>query len=126
MVPVDCRYTKEHEWVKVASGVATVGVTDYAQQALGDITFIELPAVGRRVAPMEEFAAVESVKAASDIYAPIGGTVAEVNDALTDDPGLLNQDPHGQGWLCKLKDIDPSQLASLLSAEQYEALLKEL
>ena len=126
MVPTDCRYTKEHEWVRIDGDLAVVGITDYAQKALGDITYIELPVDGRQVKQSEEFAVIESVKAAADIYAPISGRVAEANQALVESPEIMNEDPHQAGWICKLADFDRTELGNLLSAEQYEALLKEL
>lgn len=126
MVPTDCRYTKEHEWVRIEGDVAVVGITDYAQKALGDITYIELPADGRQVKQSEEFAVIESVKAAADIYAPVSGRVAEANQALVESPETVNEDPHQGGWICKLADFDRAELEKLLSPEQYEVLLKEL
>ena len=125
MVPKDLRYTAEHEWVKVEGGVATIGVTDYAQQALGDITYVELPAVGAELRQGAEFAVVESAKAASDVFAPVGGTVTEVNSALEENPELINQDPYGEGWLCRISDVIVEQIESLLSPEEYEKLLAE-
>jgi len=126
VVPTDCRYTKEHEWVRIEGDVAVVGITDYAQKALGDITYIELPADGRQVKQSEEFAVIESVKAAADIYAPVSGRVAEANQALVESPETVNEDPHQGGWICKLADFDRAELEKLLSPEQYEVLLKEL
>jgi len=126
VVPTDCRYTKEHEWVRIDGHVVVVGITDYAQKALGDITYIELPADGRQVKQSEEFAVIESVKAAADVYAPVSGRVAEVNQALVESPEIVNEDPHEDGWICKLADFDRAELEDLLSPEQYESLLKEL
>lgn len=126
MVPTDCKYTKEHEWVRIEGDVAVVGITDYAQKALGDITYIELPVDGRQVKQSEEFVVIESVKAAADIYAPVSGRVAEANQALVESPEIVNEDPHQGGWICKLVDFDRAELDDLLSPEQYEALLKEL
>lgn len=126
MVPTDCKYTKEHEWVRIEGDVAVVGITDYAQKALGDITYIELPVDGRQVKQSEEFVVIESVKAAADIYAPVSGRVAEANQALVESPEIVNEDPHQGGWICKLVDFDRAELENLLSPEQYEALLKEL
>ncbi len=125
MVPKDLKYTSEHEWVRVEGDVVTIGISDYAQQALGDITYVELPEVGAELQPGEDFAVVESAKAASDIFAPVGGTVAEVNSALEENPELINQDPYGQGWLCRLTGVRAEQLDSLLSAEEYEKLIAE-
>ncbi len=118
-------YTKEHEWVRVEGQTATVGLTDYAQSQLGDVTFVELPAVGRQVAQMGEFCVVESVKAASDVYAPLSGEVAEVNAALEETPGLINQDCYGAGWLAKLTGIDLAELDNLLDADAYRRLITE-
>lgn len=126
MVPTNCSYTKEHEWVRIEGELAVIGITHYAQDALGDITYVELPAPDRRVKQMDEFAVIESVKAASDVYAPLGGRVAEVNQALADSPELMNQDPYGAGWLCKLADFDPQEFAALLSPSQYQHLIEEL
>jgi len=125
MVPKDLKYTGEHEWVRVEGDVVTIGISDYAQQALGDITYVELPEVGAKLQPGEDFAVVESAKAASDIFAPVGGTVTEVNAALEESPELINQDPYGEGWLCRLTDVRAEQLESLLSAEEYEKLIAE-
>jgi len=125
MVPKDLKYTGEHEWVRVEGDVVTIGISDYAQQALGDITYVELPEVGAKLQPGEDFAVVESAKAASDIFAPVGGTVTEVNAALEESPELINQDPYGEGWLCRLTDVRAEQLEPLLSPEEYEKLIAE-
>ncbi len=119
----DRKYTEEHEWVLIQDGVAVVGITDYAQDQLGDVTFVELPEVDSEVEQMGEMAVVESVKAASDIYAPLSGVVAEVNQRLEDEPGLINSDCYGEGWLVKIKDFDAAELDKLLDAEGYRALL---
>jgi glycine cleavage system H protein len=126
VVRTDCLYTNQHEWVRIEGDLAVVGITDYAQQALGDVTYVELPQLGRDVRQMQEFAVIESVKAASDIYAPLSGRVAQVNEALTDAPETVNQDPYGSGWICKLADFGRDGLAHLLSPQQYEALVREL
>jgi glycine cleavage system H protein len=124
--PEDLRYTKEHEWVRDnGDGTPTVGITDHAQDALGDLVFVELPEVGRRVESAEACAVVESVKAASDIYSPVGGEVTEANLALSDAPETINDDPYGEGWIFKLRVSDPSQLEGLLDAAAYEALVAE-
>jgi glycine cleavage system H protein len=125
-IPSNCRYTDQHEWVRVEGDVAVIGLTDYAQGQLGDITFVELPEVGRQVSQAEEFAAIESVKAASDVFAPVAGTVAEANTAVEDDPGMINGDPYGAGWLCKLSGFAPGEVDGLLTVDQYTALLKDL
>lgn len=119
----DRKYTEEHEWVLIQDDVAVVGITDYAQDQLGDVTFVELPEVDAEVEQMGEMAVVESVKAASDIYAPLSGVVAEVNQRLEDEPGLINSDCYGEGWLVKIKDFDAAELDKLLDAEGYRALL---
>ncbi len=121
-VPQDLQYTKSHEWVRVESGVATVGITDHAQDELGDVVFVELPEQGATLAAGDSFGAVESVKAVSDLYAPVGGEVVEVNGALEDSPEKINEDPYGEGWILKLRI---STEADLLSAADYEKLLEE-
>ena len=123
MYPDNYRYTKEHEWIRVENGVGTVGLTQHAQEKLGDIVFVELPAVGRRVEATQALGTVESVKAVADIYSPASGEVTEVNTALSDNPALLNQDPHGAGWVVKLRLADAHELDALLSARDYEALV---
>jgi glycine cleavage system H protein len=124
-VPADLRYTSEHEWVRSeGDGTVTVGITDHAQAALGDLVYIELPAVGRTIKAGEACAVVESVKAASDVYAPIGGEVVAVNAALPDAPEKANEDAYAS-WLFKLKPSDAGELAKLLDAKAYEALIAE-
>jgi glycine cleavage system H protein len=119
-IPADLKYAKSHEWLKVAAnGTALVGITDYAQNSLGDITFVQLPKVGATLKAGETFGVVESVKAASDIYAPVAGTVLEVNKALDANPEKVNQSPYGDGWMLKLKVTDPASATALLSAEDY-------
>ena len=120
MSPEDRKYTKSHEWVKIDGSTALIGITDHAQHALGDITFLDLPAVGKVFRQGQECGVIESVKAASDIFAPIGGKVSEVNAALAAGPELVNQDPYGKGWMIKLVDVDASQLGSLLGAKDYD------
>jgi glycine cleavage system H protein len=121
--PTGYRYTKEHEWIKADGASGTVGVTHHAQEKLGDIVFVELPAVGRKLGAMESFGTVESVKAVSDLYCPAGGTVTEVNTQLAEKPELLNQDPHGGAWLIKMKLDNPKELDALLTAQQYEQFI---
>jgi glycine cleavage system H protein len=121
-VPQDLQYTKSHEWVRVESGVATVGITEHAQDELGDVVFVELPEQGATLAAGDSFGAVESVKAVSDLYAPVSGEVVEVNGALEDSPEKINEDPYGEGWILKLRISDE---ADLLSAADYERLLEE-
>ena len=120
-VPSDLKYAKSHEWVRVTGDLVTVGITDHAQHELTDVVFVELPAVGRQVKAGEPCAVVESVKTASDIYAPVSGTVLEVNPAVVDNPALVNTAPDSDGWLCKIKLSSPAELKALLSPEQYKA-----
>lgn len=119
--PADYLYAQTHEWLKTEGASATVGITDHAQAELTDIVYVELPEVGRTVSAKEPVAVVESVKAASDIYAPASGTITEINEALKTDPGLLNREPHAAGWLFKMTLADPSEMGGLQSAEQYRA-----
>ena len=114
-------YTKEHEWVRVEGDTATVGITDFAQGQLGDIVFVEVPEAGRQVSQGGEAAVVESVKAASDVYAPVTGEVTEANPALGDDPSLVNTDPEGEGWFFRLRLGNPSQLEGLMDSDAYKA-----
>ena len=120
-IPADLKYAKSHEWVRVADGVATVGITDHAQHELTDLVFVELPKVGQKTKAGEACAVVESVKTASDIYAPISGVVVEINKTVSENPALVNTDPYGGGWLCRIKPGDTSELAGLLSPDQYRA-----
>ncbi len=117
-------FTKEHEWIRVDGDLATVGISDHAQSALGDIVFAEVPEAGRSVAKGDEAAVVESVKAASDVYAPVSGEVVEGNVALTDDPELINRDPEGEGWFFKLKLSDPTELDGLMDEAAYREWVK--
>jgi glycine cleavage system H protein len=119
-------YTREHEWVRVEGDNATVGVTDFAQGQLGDVVFVEVPEAGRAVTKGGEAAVVESVKAASDVYAPLGGTVVEGNQALADEPSLVNTDPEGEGWFFKMTLSDASELEGLMSAEDYKTYCESL
>ncbi|MGH9787401.1 MAG: glycine cleavage system protein GcvH [Candidatus Acidiferrales bacterium] len=121
--PSEYRYTKEHEWIKADGASGVVGITHHAQEKLGDIVFVELPAAGRKLAAMESFGTVESVKAVSDLYCPAAGTVTEVNAQLAEKPELLNQDPHGGAWLIRIKLDNPKELGALLSAQQYEQFI---
>jgi glycine cleavage system H protein len=122
----EVRYTNEHEWIRVEGGVGTVGITDYAQKQLGDVVYVELPAVGRQVTRGGEAAVVESVKAASEIYAPVSGEVIAVNDALSANPGLVNGAPTGDGWFFKIKLADPGELVGLMDAAAYEKFVEGL
>ncbi len=119
------RYTKDHEWVRLDGAVATVGITTHAQDALGDLVFVELPEPGREVAPEEAVAVVESVKAASDVYAPLAGRVTEINGKLAEDPALVNRDSAGEGWFFKLALADAGSFDALLDQAAYDALLAE-
>lgn len=125
MVPTDLRYTKDHEWVRVEGDVATVGITAFAAEQLGDIVFVELPAVGSDVEQFATFGVVESVKAVSDLFAPVGGTVLETNEDLAGNPEFVNADPYGTGWLLKLRIADEAQLGELLDPDAYGALAAE-
>ncbi|HYN69836.1 MAG TPA: glycine cleavage system protein GcvH [Candidatus Eisenbacteria bacterium] len=122
MVPADLRYTKDHEWVRVDGDRATVGITDFAAKALGDVVFVELPDVGRTLDQFATFGVVESVKAVSDLYAPLSGEVSELNGELAGKPELVNADPFGEGWMIRIQIADPGQLDGLLDAEAYERL----
>ncbi len=122
-IPRELRYTNTHEWVRVKGGVATVGITDYAQQQLSEITYVELPDLNDQVNVSDEVAFVESVKAASDVYAPVSGTIIEVNTAVADEPERINRDPYGEGWLFKIRMADPKEIANLLDADGYEEQL---
>ncbi len=124
MNPSDRKYTKSHEWIKFEDDEAVVGVTDYAQDAMGDVTFVELPALGGDLKAGDECGVVESVKAASDLYSPVNGQVGDVNTALEDSPELINQDPYEDGWMFKLRNVDKSQIDALMSSEEYEASLE--
>jgi len=120
------RFTKDHEYVRVEGDTATVGITDYAQGQLGDVVFVELPEIGRKVEQGTETAVVESVKAASEVYAPVSGEVVEVNSALETAPGAVNEDPLGGGWFMKIKLSDPGQISALMDEEQYKAFVAGL
>jgi glycine cleavage system H protein len=123
--PADLLYSKEHEWVKLDGDTATVGITDYAQNSLGDIVYVELPRVGATLEQFGNIGVVESVKAVSDIYTPIGGEVLEINGALEGDPALLNREPFGAGWLFRVKVADHTETGNLLSPESYDELTHE-
>jgi glycine cleavage system H protein len=125
MVPTDLRYTKDHEWVRVEGDEATVGITDYAAGQLGDIVFVELPEPGRTLDQFATFGVVESVKAVSDLFAPVSGEVIGGNDALAGSPELVNSDPFGEGWMVRLRVTDASELDGLLDAAAYDALTAE-
>jgi glycine cleavage system H protein len=125
LYPANLKYSKEHEWVKVDGNVATIGITSHAQSELGDIVYVELPKVGVKFSSMKEFGVVESVKTVSTLYCPVSGEVIELNSSLSSKPEVVNSDPYGAGWMIKVKMSDPSELNKLLSAADYEALLKK-
>ena len=121
-IPDDLRYSSDHEWIRRDGDVITIGITDYAQDSLGDVVFVEQPEVGQTVAGSDTFTEVESTKSVSDIYAPVSGTITEVNAALEDQPELLNSDPYGEGWICRIEMSDPGQFDALLDATAYRQL----
>ncbi|MFP3906379.1 MAG: glycine cleavage system protein GcvH [Acidimicrobiales bacterium] len=123
-IPDDLRYSTDHEWVRVEDGRLRLGITDYAQDALGDVVFVELPETGRSVAAGESFSEVESTKSVSDIYAPVAGTIAEVNADLGDHPERLNDDPYGDGWIAVIEPADPAAVDDLLDAAAYRSLVE--
>jgi glycine cleavage system H protein len=118
-------FTREHEWVRLEGGQAVFGISDHAQQQLGDITFIDLPEVGRKVHQFEKYAEVESVKAASEIYAPLAGEVIAVNEALAGDPGIINRSPESEGWLVRVRVADPTETGKLMDGAEYQEYLRE-
>ena len=122
----DVKYSNEHEWIRVEGDVGTIGITNYAQEQLGDVVFVELPAVGKKVKAGEEAAVVESVKAASEVYAPVSGEVTEVNAALGDTPALVNEDAEGKGWFMKIKLADPKEVDALMDAAAYKTFIEGL
>ena len=124
-IPKELKYSREHEWVKVEGSRATVGITDFAQHQLGDVVFVEVPAAGAAVTAGKTFSVVESVKAVSDIYSPLSGTVVAVNDALTDAPEIINSDPYGEGWIAVIEMTAPAELDELLDSAGYEKLTAE-
>ena len=124
-VPEDLLYTEKHEWVKVEGDIATIGITDYAQNQLGDIVYVELPEVGTKVSQMEAFGTIEAVKAVSDLYSPISGEVIEVNQALQDDPAVIKASPYGDGWMIKVRMSNPDELTNLLKPEKYREMVGE-
>ena len=124
-VPEDLRYTTDHEWVQLENGRARVGITDYAQEALGDVVFVQLPELGRSVDQHATLSEVESTKSVSDLYAPVAGEVVEVNAELADAPERVNQDPYGEGWICIIQASDPASVDKLLDADAYSRLIAE-
>jgi glycine cleavage system H protein len=125
MYPEDLRYTKQHQWVRLTDNVGLIGITDYAQHELGDIVYVDLPRVGTKVEQGKTMGSVESVKAVSDLYSPLSGEVVEINDALATAPEKLNESPHGDGWLVKVRLSSPSEIQGLLSAADYEKYVSE-
>jgi glycine cleavage system H protein len=123
-VPEDLHYSKDHEWVRVEENIGVVGITDYAQNSLGDVVYVELPKAGEEFSANESFGSVESVKAVSEVFAPISGAVVEVNETLTDEPEKVNEDPYGQGWMIRVKMSSPGEVDSLLTAAEYEDFTK--
>jgi len=126
MNPEDFYYSKDHEWVKIEGDRATVGITDFAQKQLGDVVYVEMPQVGSSLEFHQSLGVVESVKAVSDIYCPISGDVIEVNEGLNDSPELINEDPHGKGWIVRLRIKDESEVEKLMSVSEYEKFLEGL
>lgn len=124
MIPDDLRYTKEHEWVRLEDGIATIGITDHAQSELGDITFVDVPEKGKEVKVADNVATIESVKAASDVYSPVSGTIVEVNLDLGDNPEKINSSPYGEGWICKVRITDENEAADLMSPDTYAKHIK--
>src|SRR3954470_17190147 len=122
-LPDDLRYSSDHEWARVEDGKVRMGITDYAQDALGDVVYVDVPTVGATVKLNESFSEVESTKSVSDIFAPVSGTIVEVNADLGDAPERLNEDPYGEGWICVIEPDDPSQVDALLDAQAYSALI---
>jgi glycine cleavage system H protein len=121
--PPDLRYSKEHEWVRMDGDIGTIGITDYAQDALGDIVLVDLPSVGTQVSYMERFGEIESVKAVSELFSPVSGEVVEINEALEDHPELVNDSPHDEGWMMRVQLSDPAEVDKLLDAAQYDGYL---
>ncbi len=125
MIPEDLKFTETHEWIKIEGKQAIVGITDYAVEKLGDVVFVELPALGKEIKKKESFGVVESVKAVSDLYSPLNGKIVSVNDKLSNSPDLLNKDPYGEGWIVKIEVNDPKEIDSLISTKDYEKLLEK-
>ena len=124
-IPKDLKYSKEHEWIKIEGNIATLGITDFAQEQLGDVVMVELPSEGQILVKDETCGVVESVKSVSDIFSPVSGKVLEVNDPLVDSPGVINEDCYGEGWIAKVELSDPKELQGLMEPHAYEAFLSE-
>lgn len=125
VVPEGLKYTKEHEWIKVEGNVATIGITDFAQGELGDIVFVELPKIGQALKQMQAFGTIEAVKAVSEMFAPVSGTVKEINSNLEADSSVINKDPYGAGWMIKVENFPPNEINALLDAATYKKLLED-
>ena len=125
LIPPDLRYTKEHEWIRTEDGVGTVGITDYAQDQLGDIVYLDLPETGKQLSQLAVFGEIESVKAVSELYSPVTGEVIEANQALADKPELINDSPYGDGWIMKVRLADESEVDKLLTTEQYSEYIEQ-
>ena len=125
LVPDTLKYTKEHEWVKLESNIATIGITDYAQGELGDVVFVEMPKVGTKVTQMQPFGVIEAVKAVSELFSPVSGEVTEINSRLETEAGIINKDPYGEGWIIKVKISNPAEIDNLLTADKYKDLLNK-
>jgi len=125
MIPKELKYHAEHEWVRIEGKTAVLGITDYAQEALGDVVFLDLPTLGKIVAAGQEIGEVESTKTTSSIYTPVGGKIIGINEALKDKPELINKEPYGQGWIARIEMNNPNDVQKMLDAKQYEAYLKE-
>ena len=125
MYPASHRYTKQHEWIRVEGSLGTIGITDYAQEALGDVVYVELPKVGVQLRAGESFGTIESVKAVSELFSPASGEVTEINAALADSPERVNEDPHGTAWLVKIRMVDPKEIDSLMNSASYEKYVAE-
>ncbi len=123
LVPEDLKYTKEHEWAKIEGDIATIGITDFAQSELSDIVYVELPTVGSAVEQMQPFGSIEAVKTVADLYSPLSGEVMEVNEELENNPGAINEDPYGLGWIVKIRITNPEEIGQLLSSGDYKKLI---
>lgn len=124
MYPSDYLYTREHEWIRVEEDLCVLGITEFAQQELGEVVFVELPEVGQVFDTSDEIGTIESVKAVAEVYSPLAGEIVEINDAVVDDPELINEDPHHEGWLCKIRFSSAADLKTMMNAEQYEEYVK--
>ena len=125
LVPDTLKYTKEHEWVKSESNIATIGITDYAQGELGDVVFVEMPKLGAKVTQMQPFGVIEAVKAVSELFSPVSGEVTEINSKLETEAGIINKDPYGEGWIIKVKISNQTEIDNLLTADKYKELLNK-